>query len=172
MTTLGRIVTLAAAALTLVAVAAAPAQAAAYRQLKATKDGTCVRTTASPADLRSRSCAVTPTSARDWQVIVIGEYNRHPVWELKNRNTGRCLARAGTTGLGTLTTQACVDSNNNYWEIFTVGAGSTKAIVLKSFGAFVFAGSHACLRYQGSYSAKNVRLAGCNVNDGLQRWRL
>jgi hypothetical protein len=167
-----RLLALAAVALTTTFAAADPAQAATVRQIKTVKDGTCVRPYAKPADLRAQSCSTKPTKARDWQVIAVGKLNGHPLWQLKNRNSGKCLARSGTTGLGVPSSQSCGLGASTYWEVFTIKSGSkTTAIVLKSFSAFAWAGRHACLRYEGKYHAANVELATCNVGQTLQRWR-
>jgi len=168
--TLARVVLGAAMALSTTLTLAAPAQAATYRQIKAVKDGTCVRAGSSATDLRARSCAVTPTTARDWQVILISSnFNGHAVWQLRNRSTGKCLSRAGTTGMGTLSSQTCLVGNNNtYWEVFYI---TSTVMVLKSFGAFVLGHVHACLHYQGSDHAKNVDLLTCNTGQTLQRWQ-
>lgn len=169
---LARVLALAAIAVTATLAAAAPAQAATVRQLKTVQDGTCLRPTSNPADLRAQSCSTKPTNARDWEVILVSSnYNGHPVWQLRNRNTGKCLTRSGS-GLGIPYSQSCGLGNNTYWEKFTIKSGtSTVAIVLKSFGAFVFANKHACLRYEGSYHAANVELVTCNTGQTLQRWR-
>ncbi|RSM67439.1 hypothetical protein DMB66_15910 [Actinoplanes sp. ATCC 53533] len=170
--TIARVIALVAVALTATLAAATPAQAATIRQIKTVKDGTCVRPTTKPTDLRARSCSTKPIKARDWQVIAVGKLNGHPVWQLKNRNTGKCLARSGTTGLGVPSSQSCGLGASTYWEVFTIKNGSkTTAIVLKSFSAFAWAGRHACLRYEGKYHAANVELATCNVRQTLQRWR-
>jgi Ricin-type beta-trefoil lectin domain len=159
----------AAVALTATLTVAAPAQAASYRQLKTVQDGTCLRAGSTASDLRARSCAIAPTAARDWQVILIdSNFNGHPVWQLKNRSTGRCLSRVGTTGMGTLGSQTCTDSSNTYWEIFKV---ASTAIVLKSFGAFALGHQHACLQYEGGDHVRNVDLVTCNTNRTAQRWR-
>ena len=165
---LARVLALAAVAVS-VAATAMPAQAATYRQLRATKDGTCVRAGSAATDLRARSCGITPTAARDWQVILISSnFNGHPVWQLRNRSTGRCLSRAGTTGMGTLSSQTCNDSSNTYWEVFNV---TSTDMVLKSFGAYVLGHLHGCLHYQGSDKARNVDLITCNTGQTLQRWQ-
>jgi hypothetical protein len=163
---LARVLALAAVAVS-VAATATPAQAATYRQLRATKDGTCVR---AGSDLRAQSCSTKPTNARDWQVILISSnFNGHPVWQLRNRSTGKCLSRAGTTGMGTLSSQTCtVGNNNTYWEVFYV---SSTTMVLKSYGAYVLGHLHGCLHYQGSDKARNVDLITCNTGQTLQRWR-
>jgi hypothetical protein len=168
---LARVLALAAVAVS-VAVTATPAQAATVRQLKTVHNGTCVRPTSKPADLRAQSCSTKPTKARDWEVIVVSSnFNGHPVWQLRNRNTGKCLTRSGS-GLGIPSSQSCGLGNNTYWEKFTIKSGSTtQAIVLKSFGAFVIAKKHACLRYEGSYHAANIELATCDTSKTLQRWR-
>lgn len=128
-----RVVALAVVALTVMLTAGAPAQAAAVRQLKTVKDGTCVRPYGN-ADVRAQNCSTKPTKARDWRVIVVGRLNGHPVWQLKNVNTGKCLARSGTTGLGVPYSQSCSLGANTYWEVFTITSGSkATAIVLKSF---------------------------------------
>lgn len=167
---LTRVISLAATALTATLAAPAPAQAVAYQRLKTIQNGTCLRTTSNPADLRAQSCSTKPVAARDWKVIVVGRYNGHPVWQIKNRKTGKCLSRAGTTGQGTLRSQTCTNSSNTWWEIFTVTRGKTRMLVFKNFGAFALGGRHACLRYQGAYRAKNVSLATCNVKERLQQW--
>ncbi|MEU7906351.1 hypothetical protein [Actinoplanes sp. NPDC049118] len=170
--TLMRVAALAAVALTATLVAATPAQAATVRQIKTVKDGTCVRPYANPADLRARSCSTKPTKARNWQVILVGRLNGHPIWQLKNLQTGKCLARSGTTGLGIPYSQSCSLGASTYWEVFTVKrGGKTTAIVLKSFSAFAHAGRHACLRYEGKYHPANVELATCDIHQTLQRWR-
>jgi len=169
---LARVIAVAALAITATLVASVPAQAAAVRQIKTVKDGTCVRPYANPADLRAQNCNSKPTRARDWQVIRVGTLNTHPLWQLKNANTGKCLARSGTTGLGVPYSQSCGLGASTYWEVFTIKSGSkTTAIVLKSFSAFAWAGRHACLRYEGKYRAANVELATCDVRQTLQRWR-
>jgi hypothetical protein len=54
-----------------VAVAATPAKATTVRQLKTVQDGTCVRPTSNPTDLRAQNCSTKPTKARDWEVIIV-----------------------------------------------------------------------------------------------------
>jgi len=113
---LARVLALAAVAVTAALAVAAPAQAAAVRQLKTVQNGTCVRPTGNPADLRAQSCSTTPATARDWEVIIVSSsYNGHPVWQLRNRNTGKCLARSGS-GLGIPYSESCGLGNNTYWE--------------------------------------------------------
>src|SRR5690242_2777214 len=129
--TLARAAAVTAVALAATLAATVPAQASSVRQIKTVTDGTCVRPYVKPTDLRAQNCNTKPTSARDWRVIIVGSLNTHPLWQFKNANTGKCLARSGTTGLGVPSSQSCDLGASTYWEVFTIKSGSkTTAIVL------------------------------------------
>lgn len=140
--------------------AAAPAQAASYRDLKSVRYGSCLYAYGDPLeDLYAKACSTTPAKYGNWSTTLAGYYNNHPLWIIK-RQGGSCLGVLGTASSNYLYS-SCVPANSrDVWEVFTTGSGR---YVLKSFGAYRSWGQHTCLTFAAAGGSGSVRLAACNL---------
>ncbi len=71
--------------------AASPAHAASYRDVKSVRYGTCLYAYGDPLeDIYLKRCDTKPAQYGNWSVTSVGYYNNHQLWVL-TRQKGRCL---------------------------------------------------------------------------------
>ena len=139
-------------------VAASPAQAVAYRDIKSVTYNLCFYAYGDPLeDLYLKNCSTTPAANGNWQVTNLGYHNGHPLWSLK-RQGGTCIGVLGSASSNYLY-QTC-NAARNVWEVFTVDGH----YVLKSLSAYQLWGQHKCMSFVG----QRPKLVTCNTADRLQ----
>lgn len=155
---------------------ASPAQAAPRTFIEATH-GRCLWDVASSdrIGVRAKPCATKPVSAGRWSVTGKGTFNGHPVWQLKNSKTGKCLTRRTPFGAGSAPfMDPCSNSwgSDQRWEVFYTGSGKKRMLTLKSLGAWQNDRKHVCVRYMTTANrGLNIVMDHCNVKSKLQLWR-
>jgi hypothetical protein len=145
-------------------IAASPASAASYRDLRSVKYGTCLYAVNNQtAGLVQRTCNAKPARYGNWQVVNAGYYNDHRLWILQ-RQGGTCLSVGGYS-FGRVTERYlqsyCVTTGSrDVWEIFPTSNGR---YVVKSFGAYQSWGVHVCLTFAGSSGSDRPQLGSCSL---------
>ncbi|MEU4243102.1 hypothetical protein [Actinoplanes sp. NPDC026619] len=141
--------------------AATPAQAAvSYRDLKSIRYGTCVYAYGDPLeDTYLKGCSTTPAMYGNWQVVVEGSYNNHPLWVVR-RQSGNCLGVGGNASSSYIYVSCSTGTYSDWWEVFTT---STGRYVLKSYGAWRHWGQHKCLTFAASGGSGSVKLGSCSL---------
>ena len=149
-------------ALCAVVLAAAPANAASYRDLKSVRYGTCLYAYGDPLeDIYLKKCTTKPAQYGNWSVTNVGYYNNHPLWVLK-RQKGDCLGVGGNATTNYLYSTCNPQGSKNVWEVFTTKTGR---YVLKSFGAHQSWRQHKCLTFNGRYGGGKPQLGACSLTN-------
>ncbi|MFF5085446.1 hypothetical protein ACFY36_51115 [Actinoplanes sp. NPDC000266] len=140
-------------------VAASPAQAVSYRDIKSVRYGRCVYAVGDALeDIYLYSCTAKPAKFGNWQTTLVGYYNGHPLWTLKRQGSSNdCLGVLGDASSNYLYMYCQAAYARNVWEVFKTSSGH---YVLKSFGAFRSWNQHKCLTFPGPGA---VRLGRCDL---------
>ena len=140
--------------------AASPAHAAGYRDLKSVRYNACFYAVGDPLeDLYLKPCTATPAKYGNWKTTLAGYHNNHPLWIIQ-RQAGPCLGVLGTASSNYLYMSCSPTSSRNVWEVFTTSSGR---YVLKSFGAWKSWGQHKCLTFPQAGGSGSVRLGACSL---------
>ncbi len=140
--------------------AAVPAHAASYRDLKSVRYGTCLYAYGDPLeDIYLQRCDTKPAKYGNWKVTNVGYYNNHQLWVL-TRQKGWCLGVGGNATANYLYSECEPKGSKNVWEVFTTKTGR---YVLKSFGAYQSWGQHKCLTFNGPYGGGRPQLGTCSL---------
>lgn len=146
--------------------AASPASAVTYRDLKSVQYSTCVYAYGDPLeDIYAKKCTTTPAANGNWTVTNVGYYNNHALWTLK-RQGGTCLGVLGTAASNYLYSSCAATNSRNVWEVFPTTYGVDpvhKSYVLKSFGAYQSWGKHKCLTFNGPGGSNRPQLGACST---------
>ncbi|GAB1644068.1 hypothetical protein [Krasilnikovia sp. MM14-A1259] len=142
--------------------AASPAHAVSYRDLKWVQYNSCVYAYGDPLeDIYLKRCNTTPAANGNWSVTVLGNHNNHALWVL-TRQGGTCLGVDGDAKYNYLYSSCDPQGSKNVWEVFptTYGVDPVRtSYVLKSFGAFQSWGVHKCLTF-----ADRPKLGACSTS--------
>ena len=152
---------------------ASPAEAAGRTLVQATS-GWCLRDSGGGiANVDLKSCTSKPTVNNTWSFVSKGTNNNHPLRTFKNVKTGRCMANVPRVGAGSgPLMRACDARAGETWELFYIGSGSSRRMVLKNLGSWTQDRYHLCLRrLPGAGTVNNIYLATCNVKDTYQQFR-
>ena len=140
--------------------AASPAHAASYRDVKSVRYGTCLYAYGDPLeDIYLERCDTKPAQYGNWSVTNVGYYNNHQLWAL-TRQKGRCLGVGGTASSNYLYSTCNPKGSKNVWEVFKTKTGR---YVLKSFGAYQSWGQHECLAFNGPHGRGRPQLGACSL---------
>lgn len=148
-------------------VAAGPAQAVTYRDIKSVKYNRCFFAPGDPLeDLYLYACNHTPAAPGNWVATGHGSYNGHPLWTLTNQYKTRCLGVFGTASSNYLNMSCSTGTFADYWEVFTTADGR---YVFKSYGAYRRWGQHKCLTFPYSGGTGSVKIGSCSLTNAANK---